>query len=268
MLAARLLLYPAIRARAQKHSKEVGVLTKKLMSFTWAVAIAAGLLAGSASAQTLDNRVFFTFSGPVELPGVALQPGKYIFRLADPNSGRSIIQVVSADGSRVYGMFFTRHAERLAAPSDAEVRFMESPADTPPAIKTMWYAGEVAGREFVYPKDQARRLAKSSGEPVLTTTAETTTTAQTNTSADARVFPNGQETPVSSDNVVASAPTGTAQFGSAAPNSIAIQPAVTQMASARTSLPRTSSMTPLVMLIGLCLLGFALGVRGWRVGRV
>jgi hypothetical protein len=245
------------------------VLTKKLMSFTWAVAIAAGLLAGSASAQTLDNRVFFTFSGPVELPGVALQPGKYIFRLADPNSGRSIIQVVSADGSRVYGMFFTRHAERPSASSDAEVRFMESPADTPPAISTMWYAGEVAGREFVYPKDQARRLAKSSGQGVLTTAAETTTTAQTNTTADARVFSSGRETPVNDDGqAVASAPTGRAQTGSAAPSSIAIQSAPTQMASARTSLPRTSSTTPLVTLIGLCLLGFALAIRGWRVGRV
>ncbi len=250
----------------EKCSKEVGVLTKKLLSFTWAVAIAAGLVAGSASAQTLDNRVFFTFSGPVELPGVALKPGKYIFRLADPNSGRSIIQVVSADGSRVYGMFFTRQAQRPSAPSDAEVRFMESPADTPPAIRTMWYAGEVAGREFVYPKDQARRLAKSSGQGVLTTVAETSTTAQTNTTADARVFPNGQETPVNDDQAVAL--TGTAQTGSVAPSSIVIQSAPTQMASARTSLPRTSSTTPLVTLIGLCLLGFALAIRGWRVGRV
>ena len=145
---------------------------------------------------------------------------------------------------------------------------MESPADTPPAIRTMWYAGEVAGREFVYPKDQARRLAKSSGQPVLTTRAETTTTAQTDTSDDSRVGPNGQETAFADNAVVASAPIGNAQSGVAAPATLDIQPAPRQIASNRTSLPRTSGMTPLFALIGLCLLGVGLGIRGWRTVRV
>src|SRR5580698_5381358 len=117
------------------------------MCCTWAMTLCAGLIAGTASAQTHDERVLFTFSAPVEMPGVALAPGKYIFRLADPDSGRRVIQVVSADSKRVYGMFFTRDIQRPTASSDAEVRFMESPANTPPAIRTMWYAGEVAGRE-------------------------------------------------------------------------------------------------------------------------
>ncbi len=243
------------------------MLTKKLMYCTWAVALWAGLIAGTASAQTLDKRVFFTFSGAVEIPGVALAPGKYIFRLADPDSGRRVIQVLSADGKRVYGMFFTRDAQRPTAPRDAEVRFMESPADTPPAIKTMWYPGEVTGREFVYPKEQARRLAKISGEPVLTTAAETSTTAQTDTSDDVRVGPSGQETPVNAGAIASSTPSGTAQSGVAAPSSLDIQSAPRQMASARTSLPRTGGATPLLSLIGLCLIAAAVSIRGWRTGR-
>jgi hypothetical protein len=39
----------------------------------------------------------------------------------------------------------------------------------------LWDPGAVLGREFLYPKEQARRLAKTSSEPVLTTKAETTT---------------------------------------------------------------------------------------------
>ena len=44
------------------------------------------------SAQPADKRTFFTFSGPVEVPGVALPPGKYIFRIVDPDSGGKVVQ--------------------------------------------------------------------------------------------------------------------------------------------------------------------------------
>ena len=35
-------------------------------------------------AQTADYQTYFTFSGPVTLPGATLPAGKYLFRLADP----------------------------------------------------------------------------------------------------------------------------------------------------------------------------------------
>jgi len=48
---------------------------------------AVGVLASSAFAQTIDKKVYFTFSGPVEIPGATLPAGKYLFHLADPDSG-------------------------------------------------------------------------------------------------------------------------------------------------------------------------------------
>jgi len=59
----------------------------------------AGLGNAPASAQTADERTFFTFSGPVELPGIALAPGTYMFRLISPNNDHSFVQVVSAVGN-------------------------------------------------------------------------------------------------------------------------------------------------------------------------
>jgi hypothetical protein len=53
---------------------------------------------GTAQAQPADYRTFFTFSGPVTLPGVTLPAGTYLFRLADPTTGRKVINVLSADG--------------------------------------------------------------------------------------------------------------------------------------------------------------------------
>ena len=47
----------------------------------------------------------------------------------------------------------------------------------PAAIKAWWYVGERSGYEFMYPKDQARRLAQGAGQPELKTQARATATA-------------------------------------------------------------------------------------------
>ena len=54
----------------------------------------------------------------------------------------------------------TISAQRPKASDDAELRFLETPAGQPAAVKTWWYPGNTIGREFIYPKSQARRLAQ------------------------------------------------------------------------------------------------------------
>jgi len=200
------------------------MLSKRICCVSVAVAAVAWLtLSQASSAQTFDERVFFTFSGPVELPGVALAPGKYIFRLGNPETSRNVIQVLSADGKMAYGNFFTRYVERPTPAPNPEVRFMESAPGAPPAIRTIWYPGQRMGRELVYPKDEARRLAKNAKDSVLTTQAQTTTTAQTNTADLSRISSSGAETQVSTkDRPTAAAPTGQTQQGEIAPESLAI----------------------------------------------
>ena len=66
---------------------------KRLTSIAAAVLTAAFLtVATNASAQdsNINQRTFLTFSGPVQMPGVTLPAGKYVFRLADTSSGSSI----------------------------------------------------------------------------------------------------------------------------------------------------------------------------------
>jgi hypothetical protein len=158
--------------------------------------------AASVAAQPLDKRVIFNFSGPVTLPGVTLPAGSYLFRVPTPN--RDIIQVLSADGTKIYGTFFAIAAHRSAVPEKPELRFMETKTTMPHAIRTWWYPADSTGFEFIYPKRQARLLAKGVGEPVLTTKAQTTTTAQTQTDELTRISSTGQETAV---NVKTTPPT-------------------------------------------------------------
>jgi hypothetical protein len=172
----------------------------------------------SVSTQTLDHRVFFTFSAPVEVPGVGLAPGKYLFRVADPDMGGKVVQVLTADGTKTFATFFAIPAERPEPAEQPEVRFIETPPGVPPAIKTWWYPGERTGREFIYPKDQAIRLAHAASEPVLTTERHTTKAEETKTGNLTRVSANGQETPVSADaKPTAGTPRGQALQGENAP---------------------------------------------------
>jgi len=140
-----------------------------------AVALLACFMEGAASAQTFDKRTVFTFSGPVALPGVTLPAGQYLFRLADPTGDRKVVNVLSADGKIAYGMFFSLPAERFGPAPTPEVRFMETAAGMPAAIKTWWYPGERTGYEFMYPKDQARQLAQGADHPALTAQAPVST---------------------------------------------------------------------------------------------
>jgi hypothetical protein len=158
-----------------------------------AVALLA-LFTVPANAQPLDKRVIFNFSGPVTLPGVTLPTGSYLFRVLTPN--RNVVQILSADGTKSYGLFFAIPAHRNVRPEKPEVRFMETSSSMPHAIRTWWYPAESTGFEFIYPKDQARLIAKGLSESVLTTKAQTTTTAQTDTNQLTRISSTGQETTV------------------------------------------------------------------------
>ena len=213
--------------------------------------------AAPAHAQTYDQRVLFTFNQPVDLPGVALKPGTYLFHLPDPTNASDVVQVLSADGRQSYGMFFTwLGAERTEPASKPEVRFMETPAGTPPAIDTYWMPGERVGREFIYPKAQALEFAKASTTPVLTTMAQTSKTEETHTKALARVSSSGTSTPVSaSAKRTISTASGRSQQGEPAPASTQIAqakiPPVNEGTTARATLPKTGSSMPFVALGGL-----------------
>jgi hypothetical protein len=261
------------------------MLSRRIVGLASAVAVFVCLTAATVSAQPVDKRTTFTFSGPVALPGVTLPAGQYLFRLADPVSASKAVQVLDAAGKKPLGMFFTIPAERIEPASSPEVRFMETASGRPSAIRTWWYPGERTGYEFIFPKEQARQLAAAADQPVLTTQAQTTTTEQTNTAELTRVGSSGLETNVDTSAAPpAAAPTGATQQGQIASSSLAIAtpsipavsvtPAVGATTSAgtsmqadtarRTQLPRTASQLPMLAMIGTMTLMTAAVLRQSR----
>jgi hypothetical protein len=210
-----------------------------------------------AQGQPLDARTEFTFNQPVELPGVTLPPGTYIFRFVDGTTGRKVMQVQAKDASsKTYGMFLTINAQRPQPSDDAELRFLETPAGQPAAVKTWWYPGNTIGREFIYPKSQALRLARATNTTVLTTQAENVTSEQMKTADLAYVSPTGQETALTDEQLVEAAantpPVGaTTQQSTAADSASASRTPAQEGTMARASLPRTSTPMAGIALLGM-----------------
>jgi hypothetical protein len=241
--------------------------------------VAAVLISAVAHAQPSDKRTFFTFSRPITLPGLTLPPGKYIFRLADDQTSRKVIQVVSSDGTKPYAMLLTVANERRDLPKDAEVSFLETAARTPSAVRAWWYPGERTGYEFIYPRAQARQLAQSTGSSVLTTKSDTTKTEETRTGDLTRIDSSGhdQDAAAAADNASIARERGTVaqDVTRTPPQAASPQPAPSFSQNpvpnpppvARNRLPQTASQLPFVGLIGLMSLVGLSSVRLWRTNR-
>jgi hypothetical protein len=254
-----------------------------------ALAFAVSLAGTSALAQEPANQItYFTFSAPFELPGGKVLPaGKYTFKIIDSPSNRHVVQIMSEDQKTMHATILAIPAQRQEPPSEPEVRFMETAANMPPAVRTWWYPGRTIGHEFIYPKDQARRLAARQTESVLTVAGAVNETEQMQTADLSRINASGQETTVRAETTTAqtttaqttpavtertttTAQTTTAQTTTAqtttAPTTTA--PTTTERATTerttpmperttadvsttRTELPRTASPLPLVGLLGL-----------------
>jgi hypothetical protein len=138
---------------------------------TWKIACRAAVLAvglsTAAHADEWNKLTYLTFSGPVNMPGITLPAGTYRFELMDPDTSRRVIRVSDKDGTKNYGIFLSIPDQKLEPSNNPVVMFREMPAGTPQAIQAWFYPGETTGYEFVYPHDQALKIAKATHQPVL-----------------------------------------------------------------------------------------------------
>ena len=104
--------------------------SSKVLRAILGLSLGVTLYASTAQAQTEDKRTFFTFSGPIELPGMTLPAGRYVFHIVDTTTSRKVIQVMSEDGKKPFVMANTIPDQRRDAPKDATVAFYETPKGT------------------------------------------------------------------------------------------------------------------------------------------
>src|SRR5438270_2686134 len=97
------------------------------------------------------------FSAPVEVPGKVLAAGKYVFKIADSESSRDVVEIFSEGASGRQNLVATILAvpiERETTPDKPVIQFEERRSGSPEAIHSWFYPGENTGWEFIYPKSE------------------------------------------------------------------------------------------------------------------
>lgn len=260
----------------------------------------AALLLGAtlASAQNADRTTTVTFSAPVALPGVTLPAGSYLFKLADSQVNRNVVQVFDKDRSKIFATIIAIPAQRNEPADETVITFNEAPANAAPAIRYWYYPGEKSGQEFAYPKKQAIEIANAAHTSVLSVDAETADSMKSgeisrvepSAAATAQTTPPAEQPanapvaaqaaqpeqpaapPPSADTPKPAQPEAAAPATPAEPAPAAAaptsatepQPVGTSGTAPRESLPKTGSTLPLVGLAGLLALISAFGVRAMR----
>jgi hypothetical protein len=147
----------------------------------------AVLIAPAIRADEYNKLTYLTFSGPVQVPGATLPAGTYMFKLADPESGRRVIQIWDQEGTKLFTTLLSIPDQLMEAKDEPVVLFSERPAGEPQAIKAWFYPADRYGYEFVYPKDQAMKIAQATHDSVLAQNETVADDADVATRAGAKV---------------------------------------------------------------------------------
>jgi hypothetical protein len=125
-------------------------------------------------ADDWNKRTEFQFGAPVEIPGMVLTPGEYVFELADSQTDRNIVKVFSEDSSgkeRLVATLFVTPDYVSNTPDKPIIHFEERQSGSPDVIHSWFYQGDNTGWEFVYPKGQSfEASAKMMPTPALVAT--------------------------------------------------------------------------------------------------
>ncbi len=230
------------------------------------------LLTGSASAQqtNVSERSFLTFSSSFELPGLTLQPGTYVFKLADTPS-RNVVQVWTQDEREMLGHWTFVQSERTRTSEETVVMFKEMPAGTTPAVQYWYFPGERIGKEFIYPKDQAARIARAARTPVLAAEGDAGSVTSINAQGEVTEWKREQaaqaaqaDTNPIQSQVQTAAPQGEPVAAPEPAPAVATTGVAESQVARADTLPSTASPLALVGLLGLLSLAGAAGVRAYR----
>jgi hypothetical protein len=257
---------------------------KRFTSLAAAVFTAAFLAAAtnvSAQDSNVDQRTFLTFSGPVQMPGVTLPAGKYVFKLA-PTALHNVMQVFDGEEKKIIGQWFFVPVERTneeqsRADGKPVVMFREMPEGITPAVHYFFYPTDLRGKEFIYPKEQALKIAAATHETVLATDSDV------DKGGEAHVFkvePSGAAASTANTEPSPAKESSTASLNSQsdlnnspasgppapAPQAVGTsgqnpEPAPAPRQQASSELPKTASPYPLIGVLGLLLLAGGFGLR-------
>jgi len=103
-----------------------------------------------AKADEWNHETTVTLIGPVEVPGRVLPAGEYVFKLADSQTNRNIVQILNEDQSQIITTVLTVPAQRTEPTFNIVMTLQERSNGSPEALGTWYFAGQLDGVEFLY----------------------------------------------------------------------------------------------------------------------
>jgi hypothetical protein len=202
-------------------------------------------MTNGAKADAWDKKTVITFSQAVELPGVVLPAGTYVFKLVDLPGVRNVVRVMNPDEDKVYATILAITDIHLTPHDETYLGFGERGAGSPQAIREWFYPGNTFGLEFVYPKVRAQELARETGTPVLAAEVKPAEAL-----AELKAEPVVEETPENEEIAFSVAPQ---------------TPPLVGLPETRSTpapiLPETASPIPLIALAGLLCFAGATAIK-------
>jgi hypothetical protein len=214
--------------------------------------IAVSAAAFRAQADQWDKLTILAIDQPIQVQNTLLEPGRYVFKLADSPANRHIVQIFNADQTHIVDTILAIPNYRLQPTDDSRFLFWETPPGSVKALRAWFYPGDNFGQEFQYPKSVAVQLA-SNVVPAPAPAPEPVPQPEATTAPATAPAPEPQPEP----------PQETAQ--ATPPPETPAQPAPEPAPAAEPhELPKTAGITPLIGLAGLASLAVFLVLRAAR----
>jgi len=104
-------------------------------------------------ADDYDKKTIITLDQPTEVPGIVLEPGRYVLKLLNSSSNRHIAEIMNERMDHLYALTFTVAAEKTEQSGKTVLTFYEGSQDHPQAMRKWFWPGDTIGQQFVYPKE-------------------------------------------------------------------------------------------------------------------
>jgi hypothetical protein len=114
----------------------------------------------AAHADESNETTILTFSQPIQIPEQILPAGTYLFKLANSDSDRDLVQIFSSDQMHLYATFQTIPTERQNPTDDTAITFAQQGDGQPETLLKWFYPGNLTGHEFVYSRQREKELAQ------------------------------------------------------------------------------------------------------------
>ena len=230
----------------------------KVVATIFCLCLSALAFSASVKADAWNKKTIVTFNQPVEIPGIVLPPGAYVFKLMDSASDRHIVQVFNEDQTHIYATVLAIPNYRLRVTGKTVFTFEERAAGEPPAIKAWFYPGDNFGQEFVYSKRRTAEVATltTTPTPVATTEMESEIIQPTRVLNEEPVADMKKEETKSAD---VTPPEKEVEIAQTEPTPVTPTPTPQEKPAdtpeSMEQLPKTASQLPFWGLVGLLSLG-------------